>query len=136
VKLRTGGLEASAVPTAGQVAFAVAECGAAGVPLKFTAGLHHPLRHFDPGLQTTLHGFVNVFVAGVLAAAPLPEETLGRLLDDMEADHFAWVADGLSWEGHRATLAQVEQARQQCVVSFGSCSFDEPRHDLRELGWL
>ena len=34
-----------------------------GIPWKATAGLHHPLRHFDDKLQTSMHGFVNVFGA-------------------------------------------------------------------------
>src|SRR5262249_33100125 len=69
-KLRCGGLEASAFPSAEQVAFTVFQCRNAfstSVPLKFTAGLHHPIRHFDAQLNTPVHGFLNVFVAGALA---------------------------------------------------------------------
>ena len=68
-KLRCGGLEAAAFPSPEQVAFTLDTCRSAGVPLKFTAGLHHPLRHLDPGLQTPMHGFVNVLAAGALAHA-------------------------------------------------------------------
>src|SRR5262249_6342375 len=50
-KLRCGGLDAAAVPSVEQVAFALTACRDAGVPLKATAGLHHPLRRFDPSIQ-------------------------------------------------------------------------------------
>src|SRR5262245_17845898 len=66
-KLRTGGLQASAVPPVEDVSFVVTACSLTRVPLKFTAGLHHPFRHFDAGLGTHAHGFLNVFTAGALA---------------------------------------------------------------------
>src|SRR4029079_4947226 len=43
-KLRTGGLYSKAFPTTHQVAHFISSCATAGVPMKFTAGLHHPLR--------------------------------------------------------------------------------------------
>src|SRR5262249_54512590 len=63
-KLRCGGLEASTFPSVEQVSAAIAACRDASVPLKFTAGLHHPIRHFSGEVQTKMHGFINVFVAG------------------------------------------------------------------------
>jgi hypothetical protein len=137
LKLRCGGLEAAAFPAPEQVAFVLHACLAAGVPLKFTAGLHHPLRHFDPGVQAHMHGFLNVFAAGALGHAHgLNEDELRAILTDEDAGHFACDAAGLRWRDLRATPEQVAAARREAVVSFGSCSFDEPRDDLRALGWL
>ena len=34
------------------------------------------------------------------------------------------------------SLGEVRHARQRHVISFDSCSFDEPRVDLRRLGLL
>ncbi len=137
LKLRCGGLEASAFPAPEQVAFVLHACLAAGVPLKFTAGLHHPLRHFDAGLDTHMHGFLNVFGAGVLGHAHgLNEEEIRAVLADEDAGHFACDDTGFAWRDLRATLEQVTAARREAVMSFGSCSFDEPRDDLRALGWL
>jgi hypothetical protein len=51
-KLRTGGVIADAFPTPGQVAFALCACRDAGVPMKFTAGLHHPVRSFREEVGT------------------------------------------------------------------------------------
>jgi hypothetical protein len=137
VKLRCGGLQASAFPTPEQVAFTISACRDAAVSLKFTAGLHHPIRHFDTGLQTKMHGFINVFVAGVLACARgLGAEQLQSILEDEDARHFIFTDDGLRWKDHQATTDEIGAARQNFVTSFGSCSFDEPRDDLRALGWL
>lgn len=136
-KLRCGGLEAAAFPSPEQVAFVITTCRNAGVPLKFTAGLHHPIRHFDAGVQTHMHGFLNVFGAGVLAhARRLVEGDIRRILEDEEAKDFVFDEDGLRWKELRATLDEIRAARQSAVISFGSCSFEEPLDDLRALGLL
>lgn len=136
VKLRTGGLEAAAFPSCEQVAFVVAACRDAAVPLKFTAGLHHPIRHYNAGVKTYMHGFLNIFVAGVLAhARGLGEAQLRPVIEDEDPAHFAFDEGGLRWRDCRATTEEIRAARK-LVTSFGSCSFDEPRDDLRALGWL
>ncbi|CAN5353030.1 hypothetical protein BH09PLA1_BH09PLA1_26150 [soil metagenome] len=135
-KLRTGGVEAAAFPPAEQLAFAIAACRDARVPIKFTAGLHHPVRHLNSSVQARMHGFVNVFAASVLAYAhPLDEAKLIPILNDEEAASFRFDNDGLGYKDLRATVDQIESARRH-VISFGSCSFDEPRDDLRAVGWL
>jgi hypothetical protein len=137
LKIRCGGATAAAVPSVGDIAFALAECRKAGVPAKCTAGLHHPLRHFDAALGTNTHGFFNVFVAGVLGhARGLDAEALRPILEDEDPAHFRSDDDGLSWQDLHATTAEVATARKRAVISFGSCSFDEPREDLRALGLL
>jgi hypothetical protein len=137
LKIRCGGATAAAVPSVADVAFALATCRKAGVPVKFTAGLHHPLRHSDATLGTKTHGFLNVFVAGVLGhARGLDEEALWPILEDEDPAHFRFDVAGLSWRDLHATTDEVAAARQRAVTSFGSCSFDEPREDLRTLGLL
>jgi hypothetical protein len=135
-KFRCGGVQPEAFPSPGDVAHVIVWCRAAGAPLKFTAGLHHPIRRFDPGLRVTMHGFVNVFGAAVLAhARGLDEEQLRPILEDEDAGNFGFDADGFRWKDYRAGTEEIATARRQ-VVSFGSCSFEEPRDDLRALGWL
>jgi hypothetical protein len=137
LKLRCGGVEAAAVPSSEKVAFVIAACRDAGVALKFTAGLHHPIRHFDAGLQTKVHGFINVFVAGVLAfARKLNEQQIQEIIEDEDSNDFVFTDAGLSWRDLNAGTEEIADARRQAVISFGSCSFDEPRDDLRKLGWL
>lgn len=136
-KLRCGGLEAAAFPSCEQVAFVIAACRDAKVPLKFTAGLHHPIRHYNAGVRTHMHGFINVFVAGVLArVCGLSAEQLQPILEDEEATHFRFDDAGLRWNNYFATSLDTTVVRRSTVGSFGSCSFDEPRDDLRALGWL
>src|SRR5262249_12116239 len=68
-KLRCAGTEATAVPGPEQVVGAVFSCVAGQVPFKATAGLHHPLRRFDPTLRVATHGFLSLFAMGTLAWA-------------------------------------------------------------------
>jgi hypothetical protein len=137
LKLRCGGLEPSAFPSPEQVAFVITACRDALVPLKFTAGLHHPLRHYDEGVKTKMHGFLNVFGAGVLAHRHrLDEEQVRAIIADEDPTHFVFDDDCFRWKDYAATVGEIRLARQLAVTSFGSCSFDEPRDDLRTLGLL
>ncbi len=136
-KLRMGGLEASAFPSCSRVALALAQCLRAGVPMKATAGLHHPLPRFDADLQARMHGFINLFLAGVLGQVhPLSPTTLQEILEEEDPCQFSFTDDHLAWRDLKATTEQVAQAGRTSLLSFGCCSFDEPRDDLRALGWL
>jgi hypothetical protein len=136
-KLRTGGVEAGAFPSTEQVAAAIATCRHAGIPMKFTAGLHHPLRHFNKSVQTKMHGFLNVFVACILArCADFEESQIRRVLEEADPCCFRFRDYGLSFGEHAVPSDQIVAARRDFAISFGSCSFDEPRQDLRQLGLL
>jgi hypothetical protein len=136
-KLRCGGLKADAFPSTKQVAFVLSTCGEEGIPLKATAGLHHPLPHFDPGIGTPMHGFVNLFGAGVLAYTRNPGlELLQKILEEEDAGNFHFGDNDFRWQDLQVTTAEITAARRDGVTSFGSCSFEEPCAHLRELGWL
>jgi hypothetical protein len=136
-KLRCGGVEASAFPSSQQVAIALRGCLAVGLPFKATAGLHHPLPRFDDGVKARMHGFVNLFLAGALALfRGLSTEQMSLLLDDDRAADFKFTHKEARWRNVRVSTAEIATARRDFVVSFGSCSFEEPRQDLRALGWL
>jgi hypothetical protein len=133
-KLRCGGVEAAAFPSVEQIALAVDGCWRAAVPLKATAGLHHPIRHFNDTVQTKMHGFLNLFGGGILAAVnDLSAEQLAAILADEEGANFQFDDSGFRWRDFAANLAQIKQARQTLFISYGSCSFDEPREDLAAL---
>lgn len=134
-KLRCGGVDASAFPSASQVVAVLQACRDDKTPLKFTAGLHHPLRHYDASLRTTMHGFFNLFIAGILSSQLVPEQ-MQQIVEDTDASHFVFNQDGLGWKDFRVPVAVIEQARRDSIISFGSCSFDEPRDDLRKLGLI
>jgi hypothetical protein len=136
-KLRAGGLEAKAFPTCEQVAEALVACHRARLPLKATAGLHHPLPRFDPALQARMHGIINLFVAGVLVhARGIDPATAQAILEEEDASRFRFEDGALYWGDLKATTGEIAEARRDAVLSFGSCSFDEPRDDLRALGWI
>ena len=46
------------------------------------------------------------------------------------------LGDTLAWTSLAARPDQVHDARSAVALAYGSCSFDEPREDLRALGWL
>src|SRR5262249_16953334 len=75
--------------------------------------------------------------AGVLAhTRQLDVATITALLADTEPGNFHFDDTGLRWRDHDASVAEIREARQGLVHGFGSCSFDEPRDDLRKLGLL
>jgi hypothetical protein len=136
-KLRTGGVDSAAFPSPEEVAGVICACRDARVPVKCTAGLHHPIRRHDDGVETKMHGFLNVFGAAVLATAhQLGPDATADILNDENAADFRFDEDRFHCRELSASIAQIETARQEFIISFGSCSFDEPREDLRTLGLM
>jgi hypothetical protein len=135
-KLRTGGVTADAFPTTEQVSWTIAAVRDAGVPIKCTAGLHHPMRHFNESVQTKMHGFLNVFGAGALAETHnLSQAQIQSILEDENPENFSFDESGFTWKDLRAATSEIASNRL-FATSFGSCSFDEPREDLRNLRLL
>jgi hypothetical protein len=119
VKLRCGG---EVVPSVEQVALVLAACRDAGVVMKATAGLHHPLRRAGE------HGFLNLLCAAGLAAARGADAAcLAGVLTAGELDALPF---------DELTADDVRSARARLFKGFGSCSWREPVEDLRALGWL
>jgi hypothetical protein len=136
-KLRCGGLESTAFPSSEQVGFVLTAARSHSVPLKLTAGLHHPIRHFDATVQANMHGFLNVLVAAVLSATHhLDEKTVSRIIDCTDAGEFIFATTWMRWQDLSADEGEIGAARHGVLLSFGSCSFDEPREDLRSLHLL
>jgi len=135
-KLRTGGVTANAFPTSAQIAAALVTPATHQLPIKFTAGLHHPLRQFRDEVKTKMHGFVNVLGAAVLAAEHRWDaKQAATMLEDENAASFSFGEDSFAWREWKIDVERLRY-RRQFVASFGSCSFDEPRDDLRALRLL
>jgi hypothetical protein len=135
-KLRTGGVTADAFPTSMQIAKALVTPATHQLPIKFTAGLHHPLRQYRDEVQTRMHGFLNVLGAAVLAAEHRWDTNqTAMMLEDENVDSFSFTDDFFAWREWRIDTSRL-QYRRKFVVSFGSCSFDEPREDLHALKLL
>ena len=132
-KLRTGGVTADAFPTSQEIARALVAAARQRVPIKFTAGLHHPIRQFRDEVKTKMHGFLNVLGAAVLAAEyQWDEQQTSEMLEDENGDSFSFHGDFFAWREWKITTDQIK-TRRKLVTSFGSCSFDEPREDLGAL---
>src|SRR6266446_6336492 len=135
-KLRTGGVTADAFPTSQQIARALVTPATHQVPIKFTAGLHHPIRQYRDEVQTKMHGFLNVLGAAVLAAEHKWEaHQTATMLEDENADSFSFDDEFFAWREWKIDIKPLKN-RRKFVTSFGSCSFDEPREDLRALNFL
>lgn len=136
LKIRCGGLEAAAFPSAALLGKAAAAAALVKLPLKATAGLHHPFRRCDEGLGTFMHGFVNLLTACLLARRQAGWQAAVEALADGRAEDFRVEGESLRWHGETFSAAEVRETRKELFTSFGSCSFDEPREDLREAGWI
>lgn len=141
-KVRTGGVTSAAFPAAADLARFIRVCAETHVSFKATAGLHHPLRGDYPltyapdSPRGRMFGFLNVFLAAAYARDGLEDADLQRLLEETSPSAFEVTDDGIAWRGRRLDLAAIRRAREQVVISFGSCSFTEPVGDLAALGLL
>ncbi len=136
-KLRCGGVVAEAFPSVDRIARIIAHCRDLGLALKCTAGLHHPVRHQSAEPVVMMHGFLNVIGAGLLAhAQQWDAKKLGQVVAETEPEAFEFTADSFSWRDHSVQADTLRTLRTQFLCGFGSCSFDEPRDDLQNLGLL
>lgn len=141
-KIRTGGVTPDAFPPAAHVVRFISGCRQLELPFKATAGLHHPLRCVRPltyerGSETgAMHGFMNVFLAAALIDHGEEARHVEELLDESDSATFRIEDDVIHWRELSLTTDQMAVTRNRFATSFGSCSFEEPISDLRELGWL
>jgi hypothetical protein len=141
-KVRTGGLTPEAAPPASALADFLCEAAARRLPFKATAGLHHPIRghraltYAADSPVGTLHGFVNVFVAAVFAWQGLDRAAVLEILNETDPAGFEFLDEELRWRSRNISAVQITAARRDFAHSFGSCSFEEPIADLRQLDWL
>ncbi|MCS6874372.1 MAG: hypothetical protein RML33_07885 [Acidobacteriota bacterium] len=139
-KIRTGGVTKDAFPTADQIVKFMRACLAANVPFKATAGLHHPLRSenrltYEPDAPVgKMFGFLNVFVAAAFARNSLRPSLLLQILEEETLDNFTFAEDGIYWrQEHFVDNWHLRELREKAIISFGSCSFEEPVEGLRKL---
>lgn len=141
-KVRTGGLTPDAVPMPSEIAEVLCEAAARRIPLKATAGLHHPIRADRPltysadSPRTIMHGFVNVFLAAAFAWHGIDRAGSIGVLHECDPETFDFSDDAVYWRGRSLSTSQIASARRDFAHSFGSCSFEEPIADLKALGWL
>jgi hypothetical protein len=140
-KVRTGGLTRDAIPPTSRLAEFLVEASRRRVPFKATAGLHHPVRarhrltYAADSPSAEMHGFLNVFLAACFAWHGMDCAGVTAVLEETEPEQFVF-GDDVRWRSHILSALQVEIARSEFAHSFGSCSFEEPVSDLRELSLI
>lgn len=141
-KIRTGGLETSAFPSAVQVADFLTTAASRGVACKATAGLHHALASVrkahdgEDAPTVSMHGFVNVVLANALIRQGANTAAIVELLRETNGDAFRFGNEQVTWRNHVFTTADLQSCRAHMFHAIGSCSFSEPVCDLQQLGWL
>jgi hypothetical protein len=94
------------------------------------------VRLFHESVETEMHGFLNVLGAGVLALEHnWNEREITRMLEDEEPGSFSFTDDYFCWREWDIATGRI-RAHRDLATSLGSCSFDEPRDDLRALKLL
>src|SRR5207245_8208969 len=112
-KLRTGGVTADAFPTSAQIARALVKAGTHQLAIKFTAGLHHPMRQFREEVKTKMHGFLNVLGAAVLAAEhQWDAHQTSIMLEDENADSFSFTEYFFGWRQWKMSIQRLRYRRQ------------------------
>ena len=136
-KVRTGGVKPGLAPSPEDLGRFLC-LARKKVAFKATAGLHHALRSVRPltyetGCESDLmHGFLNVFFAACLAFAE-QDRYVPSALDERHIRGFDFGDGRASWHGNEVTRQQIQLVRDQFLLSFGSCSFEEPIAELKEL---
>jgi hypothetical protein len=128
LKFRTGGTEAAAFPTEGEVAAWITAATAARIPFKCTAGLHNAVRHTAHETGFEHHGYLNVLLATARAIADGEASAVVAALALRDPSGLVAALEDLPDE----TLAQARDA----FTSYGSCSILEPLEDLTALHLL
>lgn len=141
-KIRMGGVVPDAFPSIPDVVKMLEALAELRLPFKATAGLHHPVRsrraltYKEQSPQGVMHGFMNVACAAVLLYFGGDSSEAEALMG--EQDPLAWrvSAEAIQWRDRSWTAGQLKEMRSRFLISIGSCSFEEPIHDLELLGWL
>jgi hypothetical protein len=138
-KVRTGGITRDAFPSSSALIRFVAACVHSRVPFKATAGLHHPvcaeyrLTYAPDSERSPMFGFLNLFLAAAFLHVGMDEQQAHEVLQESSPAAFRIEDEAISWNGRRLDLHELRQARQEVMVSFGSCSFSEPLSELQVL---
>ena len=141
-KLRLGGVVAQAFPSASSVALALQQLAEKRLAFKATAGLHHALRSQHPFTYQAgspsgwMHGFLNLLCASAHVWFGGSAEGAAQLLDEQDPHAWHLTANSLRCGTSEFSADQLREVRRHFLLRIGSCSFEEPLHDLETLGWL
>jgi len=138
-KIRTGGVKPEAIPSTKEVTAFIVACAERRLPFKATAGLHHPIRaeyaltYESDAPRAVMHGFLNVLMAAAFAWQG--ERNIEAIVAETDPAAFSF-DEQAKWRGLALNAEIVKDVRNNFIHSIGSCSFDEPVHELQALGLL
>jgi hypothetical protein len=145
-KMRTGGTQADAIPSAAHVVRFLRAIVTQQVVAKATAGLHHPIAGaysltYEPDAPVgRLFGFLTVLLAAAHIGHGGSDADAVRLLTESNPTAFEWNDLQIAWLGPDGPVtfdrSALQQVREQAIVSVGSCSFTEPVDESRALSWI
>jgi hypothetical protein len=141
-KIRMGGIVAEAFPPASAVIQMLSTLAKLRLPFKATAGLHHPTRSAQPltyyphSAKAIMYGFLNLSCAAAMLYFGGTEKDAEDILQDEDVRSWKVDAASIQWRHLTWTRDQLSTLRHQFFMGVGSCSFEEPIHDLEALGWL
>ena len=124
-KVRTGGITKDLYPSSSNLARFIHSCAVADQPFKATAGMHHPCRNEIKSVGMVEFGFLSVLQATVAASVD------GASVEEVEQ---ILTLDTVDFSKY--SEQDLEQVRAELFNSVGTCSFDEPRVDLRNMELL
>lgn len=109
----------------------------ANVAVKFSGKENTPFPGYNYSLGTKTHGFLNIFVASVLAYTQdlTLEETI-EVIEDKSPENFTFKDDYLAWRELAAPTMEIKMLRMLSITSFNFINFTTPVDGLRELGYV
>ncbi|HEX9657664.1 MAG TPA: hypothetical protein VGB89_12225 [Bacteroidota bacterium] len=138
-KIRTGGIAEGLIPSSAHIARFLATCIHEGVPMKATAGLHHPLRAeqkltYSPDSRSAImHGFLNVFLAAALLQGGATVAEATELIEEQDSHKITIGETSIRWRSWELSIDRLANIRKTFLAGFGSCSFRDPIDDLATL---
>ncbi|MEM8959920.1 MAG: hypothetical protein AAGD38_00440 [Acidobacteriota bacterium] len=146
-KIRTGGITTDAFPSTSELVRFLSAAQSTGAVWKATAGLHHALRGEYPltyeadSARGTMHSFLGLFTAAAFVHGGVIDADHPVVVDMLETSDGRQVEfdAGLHWRDanldttYHLNADQLATARTHFARGYGSCSFDEPTDELRNL---
>ena len=79
---------------------------------------------------------MNLLFASALAMDGASMNVLGDVLGDNDGSSFGFTDSEATWKQMSISIETLRDTRERLMISFGSCSFDEPLQELEALEWL
>jgi hypothetical protein len=138
-KLRTGGVSSIAFPTSERLLHLLATCIEHDVPFKATAGLHHALAgqyrltYAADSPRSSMYGFLNLLLTAAALRSGVALAEAQELLTSSTPPRLSDNGTRIMWHNRAWPISELVELRTRGMISFGSCSFDEPCEELEQL---